>query len=288
VVGATGKVGTPTVEQLIAAGAPKIRVLVRDVEKAKKTLGNSPSIEYIKGDFEDVDSVIKAFPGISRVFVIPPHADEVIEAKLAQAAKAAGIKLYLKLSVVMSATDPPGGILRPHRLAEESLAQSGVPFAILRPAFFMQNLLGDAGSIKGQSALYRVAGNYRLTYIDTRDIAASAVQILTASDKQLAEYLGNTYLLSGPAAYSKQEVTAMLSKVLGREIKGVEITDDQFYNTLKGYGLPIKLCFGLVKLYQALKQGVAEVVYQDFEILLNGRKQRTLEAFLNENKAAFL
>jgi len=35
VVGATGKAGTPTIEQLIAAGATKIRILVRDINKAK-------------------------------------------------------------------------------------------------------------------------------------------------------------------------------------------------------------------------------------------------------------
>jgi len=240
----------------------------------------------VKGDFYDVPSVVKAFPGISRVYVIPPQANEEVETKLAQAAKTAGIKLYVKLSVVQEATDPPGGILRPHRLAEEALAHSGVPFVIIRPSFFNQNFLGDAGGVKGQSALYKVKGDYKLGCVDCRDIARVAVKILTAPDKQLEEHLGRTYLLTGPAAYNSQEIAAVLTKVLGRQIKVVELTDDAFYATLKGFGLPPSLAFGLVKLMQAAKLGAIGVVHQDFEIV-TGAKYRTLEQFFEENKAAF-
>jgi len=61
---------------------------------------------------------------------------------------------------------------------------SGVPYTILRPNFFMENFPEGflSGSIKGQNAIFLAAGDGKTSFISVRDIAAAA---LTAFQKPL-------------------------------------------------------------------------------------------------------
>ena len=67
-------------------------------------------------------------------------------------------------------------------------------FTILRPNFFMQNLLGMAGMIKA-GALYVPAGDGKAPFVDVRDIAAVAATCLTESG-----HAGKTYEVTDPEA----------------------------------------------------------------------------------------
>ena len=77
-----------------------------------------------------------------------------------------------------------------HALSDAELQGSGLGWTILRPHFFMQNLLG---AIDGNT-LRTHLGEGRLGMIDVRDIAEVAARILTAP----ASHAGHIFTLTGP------------------------------------------------------------------------------------------
>ncbi len=99
VTGATGTIGRQVVEQLLKRGAD-VRALVRDPVKANLPAG----VGVVQGDLLDVDSLRRAFAGVSTLFllnaVVP---DEFTQALIAlNVAREAGIERIVYLSVIHS------------------------------------------------------------------------------------------------------------------------------------------------------------------------------------------
>jgi uncharacterized protein YbjT (DUF2867 family) len=93
------------------------------------------------------------------------------------------------------------------------------PWTFLRPNGFMQNMvIYNAATVRGQDAFYGSAAEGKVSQIDIRDVGAAAVSVLTENG-----HLGKTYTLTGPVALSNSEAAAILSPVLGREIRYVNL-----------------------------------------------------------------
>ena len=92
-------------------------------------------------------------------------------------------------------SEPTSTILRLHGLEEKIIQESGIPYTFLRPSAFMQNFVTQFGyTIRAQNVFYVPAGNAKMSFVDTRDIAAISSKILTnngASHYQAAEILSN-------------------------------------------------------------------------------------------------
>jgi uncharacterized protein YbjT (DUF2867 family) len=73
-----------------------------------------------------------------------------------------------------------------HRQVEEIIESSGINYTFLRPMSFMQNYLGFSDSIKAQDAFYQPLEDSKTSFVDTRDIAAVAVEALTKSRAKLS------------------------------------------------------------------------------------------------------
>ena len=82
------------------------------------------------------------------------------------------------------------------------MEQSGLAYTILRPVFFMQNLL----TMVRDGAIATAARDGRLAMVDTRDIASVAASALTSCDHE-----GQTYTLTGPEAHSFDDIAGILS-----------------------------------------------------------------------------
>ena len=66
---------------------------------------------------------------------------------------------------------------------EEIIKESGIPYTFLHPPAFMQNFITQFGhTIRTQSAFYAPAGDAKMSFVDTRDIAAVAARVLTNSN----------------------------------------------------------------------------------------------------------
>jgi uncharacterized protein YbjT (DUF2867 family) len=100
-----------------------------------------------------------------------------------------------------------------HHDGEAALIASGLEWTILRPQYFMQNLLPamraalDAGAWTGAAR-----GDTRLGVVDVEDIAAVAAVALTRR-----EHVDEVLVPTGPEALSFDDMAAELSRAAGRE-----------------------------------------------------------------------
>jgi uncharacterized protein YbjT (DUF2867 family) len=146
VVGGTGEIGRPVARQLLADGY-SVRLLVRNAERARAQLG--PDFEYSAGVVDDPGAIERALEGCMGVHVSlrggsdPDELDRVEHrgtARIAQLAAQQGVARLTYLSGMLVAEDAeiPGD--RAKYRAEQAIRNSGVPYTIFKPTYFMETL----------------------------------------------------------------------------------------------------------------------------------------------------
>lgn len=231
VTGATGNTAALVVAQLRQKDV-SVRALVRDAKKAEALAAQG--VEIAIGDFETPASLEAALAGITSVFLVtPPHPDAsgMVDRFLAAATKSPLRPRIVRLSAIKGSDHGPTDNTRTHGRADRAIQDSGLPYVILRPNYFMQNLFGSAQSILGQGVMFQGTGEGRLGFIDVRDIADVATAALL--DPQWDRGI---YELTGPASLSYGEVATLLGAALGREVKYVPVTPDQVRESILKLG----------------------------------------------------
>jgi uncharacterized protein YbjT (DUF2867 family) len=282
VTGATGKVGSDLVHELTSRAEP-VRALVRDPEKAARTL--PPEVELVRGDLGDAGSIAAALEGADRLFLLSPPTDNMLDLErivIDAVVAAGGVPHLVKLSAIGADAASRHFITHAHGVAEAAIRDARIPFTFLRPNFFLQNLLGSAASIKSQGAIYQPGANERASHIDTRDIAAVAAAVLTDP----ARHIGQAYTLTGPESLTFQQVADILTRVTGKPVKYVDVPRDAAKQAMLGAGMTERYAEAISELMDDYRAGKMSAVTPDVE-RVTGRKPRTLEQFVTENRAAF-
>lgn len=276
IIGGTGKVGGSVVEQLSAAGI-KARVLARDPSKVKL-----PNIEAVKGDNNDIASLTAALQGVDKLFLLTPSLPGSVETNsgIIDAAKKAGVKHVVKLSVSGADANSPISIAKWHGASEDHLKASGLKWTLLRPGSFTQNFLNSAATIKKDGAFYNCTKDGKGTWIDARDIAAVAVKALTESGHE-----GQTYNLTGQEPMSNAEAAARIGKYLGKPVKYVDLPPEQFKQGMISAGLPEWLATDFAAWSGFTAQGYTGTPDPTLTKLLS--KVRNFDDFLATYGAAF-
>ncbi len=139
VLGGTGMLGLPVTRSLVRAGY-RVRVLVRNVEKASRTLG--AEIEVVEGDVLDGDDIRAAMTGCDAVHISLPQRSELAAMKhVVQAGGTTGLEriTYISATTVCEAT-------RWYELVdvkmrtEALLKASGIPSVVFCPTWAMETL----------------------------------------------------------------------------------------------------------------------------------------------------
>src|SRR5438105_15877821 len=116
---------------------------------------------------------------------------------------------------------------------EEALFASGLPFTILQPAPYMQNVLAGWSRIISQGVFmvpYPV--ETRLSLVDLEDVAQAAATVMGAP-----EHLGASYELVGTPPLTQTEVAAELAKQLGQSVAAVSESVDTWEGRARAGGL---------------------------------------------------
>ena len=278
VTGATGTVGSELVKQLKAAGA-KFRVAVSSVTKAKKA--NAEGLEAAVLDYTDPNTFRYALQGVDKLFLLSPPGNTNLEEPLIEAAKKANVKHIVKLSVI--GADSGATIFgREHGAMEKAILKSGVPYTFLRPNGFMQNYMNNFGaSIKQQGSFFLAQGDSKYSVVDVKDIAAVAVKALTEPGHE-----NKTYTITGPESLSNAQIAEKLSKVAGKKVTYVALTDEQMRAGMSQQGVPPVVIDALIDLMHFYVSGKASAVSQDVK-KVTGRDATTFDQFAQENAAAF-
>jgi uncharacterized protein YbjT (DUF2867 family) len=277
VTGATGKTGAPLVRALVKAQQP-VAALVRDPARAREILGDG--VELVTGDFDDAGSVERAVAGVERVYVLtPPHPQQgEWERRVIEAARDAGVRHVVKHSLMGADAGSRMSAGREHAAVEEELARSGLGWTILRPNFFFQTF---ASGMVVQGTMYTAAGEGRISGVDTRDVAAAAVAVLTGDGHE-----GRTYTLTGPEAFTFAEAAAVIAEATGKPVAHVDIPPDALAGGMAQAGAPDWLAQDVAALQQEYGDGVGAEVTHDVREL-TGQEPRPLRDFAREHADAF-
>lgn len=281
VTGATGTVGSEVVRQLRAMAAP-VRVMVRDPAKARPAA--AAGAQVVSGDFSDPASFQRALEGCDRLFVLAPVHESMadFERLAIDTAKVGGVRHVVLLSALGADPDSPAFFQRSHGEGELALSASGIPGTILRPSFFMDNLLASAGTIKTRATFFGIWGQAKIAAIDARDIAAVATQVLVEGKPHHAR----TYTLTGPQALSGQEQAAVLSSVLGRTITYTNLAREQYTQALLAMGMPAWLGAAVTDLDRLAVSGESARVTDTVERVAK-KRPRPLERFVRDRIESF-
>jgi uncharacterized protein YbjT (DUF2867 family) len=279
VTGATGNVGAHVVRQLRARGEA-VRAFVRDPDKAAATLPRD--VDLAVGDFARPGSLRGALDGVDRLFLACGNVPGQVayERDAVDVARAAGVRI-VKLSTTRATLDSPLLYPRGHAEIERHLRASGVPATVLRPGFFMTNLLASADAVRATGRLFAPAGAARIAMIHPRDVAAVAAVVLAEDGHD-----GMTYELTGPAAITYADVAAALSTATARAVEFVDVPDDAARASMLEAGMPQELAGFIVMLFGALRGGLCAHT-TDVVRALTGREPRGFAEFAREHAAAF-
>ena len=259
VTGATGKVGSEVVKALLQRGAgvraltrkqPKPGALmIKDVEhigleeKAKVLIPDG--VEIAVGDLSDPVSVAEAIKGVDALFLLIGSESVIVE--LAQALTAYGLakKAGLKYVTYVSVYKADQFLEVPHFAAkyavEEAIRAGGMPYTILRPAYFAQNERGLKPALTGLGVYPIPAGNEGLAVVDIRDIAEAAAISLTKEG-----HSGKTYDLVSSEMLRGLDAAATWSKLLRKDIAYAGHADfDGFEAQLRKTGNPSWVAYDL-------------------------------------------
>jgi uncharacterized protein YbjT (DUF2867 family) len=176
--------------------------------------------------------------GVSAVYFICPNVNPD-ELKFAQhavaAARTAGLP-GLPHFVYHSVLHPQVEAMPHHWLkmrVEEMLFESGLPYTILQPAAYIQNILASWQTIV-EEGVYRIpySAETRLSIVDLDDVALAAAIVLTEPG-----HYGAIYELAGPEALSQIEVAEIIGRRLKRPVRAEQISVESWRQQARANGL---------------------------------------------------
>jgi uncharacterized protein YbjT (DUF2867 family) len=280
VTGATGNVGSYVVEELLKIGEQVVGAST-DCQKIRNKFHDRVEAAHL--DFTKESTYKEALRNVDRVFLMrPPHLGKPEDLyPFVDAMKNEGIKLvsFLSLMGVEKNTIPP------HHKIEKYIEASGVPYAHIRPGFFMQNLSGiHSVEIREKNQIFVPAGKSKTSFIDAIDIGIAIATLLQNPEK----YKNTAHTITGSEALDYFQIAEILSKVMGRTItyaKPGYLKYRSYY--IKTRGLDKSYVNVTVALYFMTRMGTAKEVTDDF-FKLTGRNPRSFEDFAKANIGSFI
>lgn len=246
VTGAAGKTGRAIIQALAARGVA-VRALVRREEQTA-VVRAAGAQEVAVGSVQETAVLTQAMQHTRGVYHICPnmHPDEVEIGRLVlAAAKQAGVAHFVYHSVLHPQTEE-----MPHHWhklqVEVMIFAAGLPFTILQPTAYLQNLLVSWELIT-QQGVYRVPYpvESRLSLVDVADVAEAAATVLTEPG-----HAGAIYELAGTWPLSQVEVANLLGQGIGRLVQAEEWPLEEWISRAQNSGMGRYQMETLVKMFQ--------------------------------------
>ncbi len=246
VTGAAGKTGRAVTQALVARGVA-VRALVRRAEQTA-VVRAAGAQEVVVGNVQETAVLTQAMHQTRGVYHICPnmHPAEVEIGRLVLAtAKQAGVTHFVYHSVLHPQTEEMPHHW--HKLQVETLIfASGLPFTILQPTAYLQNLLAGWELIT-QQGVYRVPYpvESRLSLVDVADVAEVAATVLTE-----VGHAGAIYELVGTGPLSQVEVANLLGQGIGRLVQAEELSLESWISQAQTSGMGIYQLETLAKMFR--------------------------------------
>lgn len=289
VTGASGRLASGVVRHLLDSNAvapSRLIATTRAPHRLADLARRGATVRY--ADFDDASSLPAAFAGADTILIV--STDELDlrggrrlkqhEAAVA-AAQAAGAAHLAYTSMLKPEPGSPFLLADEHHRSERAVMASGLSYTIFRESSYHENLLGFLPSVVAQGQWLTSAGEGRVAYAARDDMAAAIAGRLASGDRDDA-----IFNLTGPRAYSHREVAELVSRVTGRPIEIVPVSDEALLEVLKA-ALPEDLARLAVSVDANVRMGNSDLVNDTIE-QLSHRKPTPLERFLEANRSTLM
>ena len=253
VIGATGNVGSATLQALSAKYADKVEIKagVRNPGKADK-IKTIAGVSIVQAEMGAKDKLVGTFAGVNALYIVTPGAENRTELTIAtaEAAKEAGVKHVVVVSVLTAdLTDTVFG--KQLKTVEEKISKLGVPFTFLRLPLFVDNYWGFKDPIVGKSSIFSpVDPTKPFTPVVVEDAGKVAAAILANP----AKHANKTYKIISDR-HSFSDVAAAFSEALGKQITYVQVPYDAAKQSFLQAGYPEWQVDGILELYKLIDSG---------------------------------
>jgi NAD(P)H dehydrogenase (quinone) len=233
VTGATGHLGRLAVEALLDRGVPAHQIIATGRRTEAVADLARRGVVVRQADFDDEASLRKAFIDAERLLLV--SGSEVGQrvrqhTNAIEAATAAGVRFIAYTSIVKADTSTLL-LAEEHRATEQVLARSGVPYALLRNSWYIENYTGQL-PVYLQHGIAGAAGTGGVSAATRADYAAAAAAVVAGNGHE-----GAVYELGG-APFTMAELAEIVSSATGQAVSYTDLPVEQYQAVLVGAGLP--------------------------------------------------
>ena len=255
----TGNIGHHVLQDLLQA-SEDVRVIVRDARRLPQDVRDK--VDVIEGSHGDAEVVDRAFAGAEALFwVAPPTPRETMDEvyleftrPAAEAIRRHGVARVVVVTALGRGTkwqDRAGLVTASLRMVDLLKATGAAVRGLAMPGF-MENTLMQLDGIRQGQMSGPIDPDHKLPHTATRDMGAAAARLLM--DRTLTGQ--KDYPVLGPQDLSFNEIAAILSEVLGREVRYQQVPFEGFKAQLKGFGMSEDFAQGYTDMMRAKNEGM--------------------------------
>jgi uncharacterized protein YbjT (DUF2867 family) len=291
--GTQGSTGRVITRLLLEQGIP-VRALVHKLDSRSDEL-RQQGAEVVEGDLLTSASVQAAMRNVKRAWFTYPVADGLLEAAaiFAASAREAALELMVNNSQFQSRPGDPAfrDLNRAasfrnlqHRLADRIFDWAQVGAVHLQAPPYYENVRSLVSrSVAEQSTVFLPWGEDTtvIPLVGAQDVSRVAAALLAnpgVPSQSACALVGETPTV--------REMTEALGRAIGRPIRYVAVTDEQWTNAMKER-LYAHALDHLSHLWQTFRRGEERYQTTDATRILTGSNPQTLEEFFRENAAFF-
>jgi uncharacterized protein YbjT (DUF2867 family) len=231
VVGATGQQGGAVARHVLKK-AFGVQALVRDPQKPRARALTESGIELVQGDLNDHESLERVLDGTYGVFSVQNYFQAGYDGEIRQGtaiadlAKKVGVEHFVYSSVGSAYRDTRISHFETKRKIEEHIRKLDLPYAILRPVFFMHNWEGMRERIFEGVFEGPLDPGKPLQQLAVDDLGAFAAMAFADPER----WIGREVDIAGDEM-TMPEMARIFGQITGREVRYVQIPWDQFRRT---------------------------------------------------------
>ncbi len=234
ITGASGQLGRLVIGQLLkSVPADQLVAAVRNPESVSDLAAKGVVVR--KADYTQPDTLESAFSGADKLLLIsssevgqraPQHANVIAAAVKADV----GLLAYTS---ILHADSSPLPLALEHKQTEAMLAESGLPYVLLRNGWYSENYTAAIPVALQHGVVLGSAGDGRIASAARADYAAAAAAVLLAEGQA-----GKVYELAGDEAYTLAELAAEIEAQSGKEVHYQDLPEADYAKALLDAGLP--------------------------------------------------
>ena len=284
ITGATGQVGSRTIDRLLKEKDVEIVAAVRSAQKAAAF--QDRGIATVMLDLDDESTLLPALQGIHTLFVLTGYTVDMLKQSkaLLDNAKKAGVEHVVHLGAC-GRDDTTVAHWGWHQFVERYIEWCGFSFTHLRPETFMQNLLSYGGekTIK-HGVVNAFVKDARLSWVDIDDVAEVAALSLAHPEV----HGGQTYRM-GYDAMSFGELAELMSAIVGQPFRYEPLPPEVFLEAMRNADAEMaymNCVYDHWKRYAAGTIPGADDTFGNFPAI-TGRQPTKLADFVRRHKEEF-